>query len=280
MDTQTQPFWQRFGIYTLSLGLGGAIASFLSLLLGNIIFGRSSRVLTGGMPVFLVIMMVIVGIAAYFIIKRWMSGFASFLAIGGWFLAHFIVNVIAIAFFDADMSIVSYIITWLMMGALGALMFSNSSFAKAIGLAGAGTAIGAGIYAASRKNEVLKASGYGRLPPSTVILLTQHVRFANDAVNQLPPNTPANFRKIAVEVVLDRVIRDWWSNENTDGLTPTDVNDLGAFVQLAWFAARGQSHILQAEAVFRACLSALMDDWFNAWNAEGVEGAPRWQYNS
>lgn len=280
MDTQTQPFWQRFGIHTLSLGLGGAIASLVSLLLGNIIFGRSSRVLTGGMPVFLVIMMVIVGIAAFFLIKRWFRGCSSFLVISGWFLAHFVVNVIAVVFFDSDMSIVSYVITWLIMGALGALIFSNSTFARSIGMVGAGTAIGAGVYAASRNNEVLKASGYGRIPPSTVILLTQHVRFANDAVNQLPPNTPANFRKIAVNVVLEHVIRDWWSNGNNEGLTPTDVNDLGAFVQLAWFAARGQSHLLQAEAVFRASLIALMDDWFNSWNAEGVEGAPRWQSKS
>ena len=269
---------QRWLLDTLLLGLGGAGAGFLALFIANIL-SRTNRVAADGVPTSVFVALGIVSVTLFFLFRwRYRGCGTALLVSGGWVLAYFVVNIIAqVTATTSGMSLVTYVLLWLGVGAALALLVNAAGKTKlAVGAAGA---LGAGAYVASRQGSaVLKTSGYGRIPPSSVILLTQHVRTANDAVAQLPANAPAAIRKIAVGVVLDHVIRDWWKNENREGLTPTDVADLGAFVQLAWSAARGAGSLPEAEAVTRAVLTALMDDWFNSWNADGSEGAPRWQY--
>ncbi|HYF63994.1 MAG TPA: hypothetical protein VD886_14325 [Herpetosiphonaceae bacterium] len=272
---------QRWGIDTLLLGLGGAGVSFITLFLANQLFGRTSRITDDGMPTPLVVVLALIGVGLYFLARMRYAGCLPCLVVIGWWGAHLVLTIIASAVFaSSGMSLPIYLVMWLVMGAIGAALINGAKGTR-LAAAGAAGAIGAGAYVASRgRSEVLKSSGYGRIPPATVILLTQHVRTANDAAGQLPSNAPVEIRKVAVGVILDHLIRDWWENENREGLTPTDIGDMGAFVQLAWTAARGAPSLPEAEAAMRAVLTALMDDWFNSWNADGVDGAPRWQWNA
>jgi hypothetical protein len=271
---------QRWGIDTLLLGLGGAGVSFLTLLLTSQFFGRTSRI-AEGVPIPLIVALGVVGVALLFLVRLRYKGCLSCLVVIGWWGAHMALTILSsLAFATNGVSLPIYLVMWLAVGALGATFINGSKGAR-LAAAGAAGALGAGAYVASRgQSQVLKSSGYGRVPPSTVILLTQHVRTANDAASQLPSNAPAEIRKVAVGVVLEHLIRDWWENENREGLTPADISDMGAFVQLAWSAVRGAPSLPEAEAVMRAVLTALMDDWFNSWNADGVDGAPRWQWNA
>jgi hypothetical protein len=270
---------QRWVVDTLLLALLGASASFAALWIGYLL--TSSRVSTNGNPpLWLYIGGAIVSTVLFFVLRTRYTGCRTCAIIPAWWVVHFLLTGAASAAAKTTgMSLVAYLITWLVIGALGALVLQLSPKAKLA--AGAAGALGAGAFVATRgQNQVLKSSGYGRLPPATVILLTQHVRTANEAATQLPPNAPAALRKIAVGVVLDHIVRDWWENENREGLTPTDMADMGAFVQLAWSQCRGVSSLPEAEAIFRAVMTALLDDWFNSWNADGVDGAPRWQWNA
>lgn len=271
---------QRWGIDTLLLGLGGAGISFLTLFLTSQLFGRTSRI-AEGIPIPLIVVMAVLGVGLYFLVRMRYAGGASCLVVAGWWGAHTVLTIFAsVAFAGSGVSLPVYLVMWLVVGAIGAALINGSKSTR-LAAAGAAGALGAGAYVASRgRSEVMKSSGYGRVPPATVILLTQHVRTANDAANQLPSNAPVEIRKVAVGVVLDHLIRDWWENENREGLTPTDIGDMGAFIQLAWTVARGAPSLVEAEAAMRAVLTALMDDWFNSWNADGVDGAPRWQWKS
>ena len=280
---QSESKLQRWGIDALILALGGATLSFLALLITSMAFGRSSRIAADGIPTPLMIIAVVLGVVAFFLLSRRYSRTGSCLLVVGWWLAHFFINIVAIVVFKAAMPLPFYLIAWLGVGAVYALLLRASpkgKLAGAMAVGGAATAAGAYYVNQRQDRSVLKSSGYGRIPPATVILLTQHVRTANDATNQLPNTAPASIRKIAVGAVLDHVIRDWWENENREGLTPTDVEDVRQFVNLAWAVSANQPHLKQAEATFKAVLTALMDDWFASWNADGVDGAPRWQYQS
>lgn len=269
---------QRWVIDTLLLTLAGASGSFLALWLAYLLGGP--RVAPDGEPPpRLLIALGIVSMVLFFLLRMRFAGCRSCVLIPGWWGTHFVLTGVASgAFKTTGMPLVTYLIIWLVIGALGALVLqARPKVQAAVGAAGA---IGAGAYVSTRdNNQVLKSSGFGRIPPASVILLTQHVRTANDAANQLPQNAPASVRKIAVAVVLDHIVRDWWENENREGLTPADMNDMSVFVQYAWAQCRGVNSLPEAEAVFKAVLTALLDDWFNSWNADGVEGAPRWQWN-
>lgn len=270
---------QRWVIDTLLLALLGASASFAVLWLAYLLSpARLSS--DGDPPLWLYLAGAIVSAVLFFLLRMRYPGCRSCVIIPAWWIAHFVLTGVGAAMSSGGgMSLVVYIISWLVIGALGALALQAAPKTK-LAAAGAAGALGAGAFVAARgENQVLKSSGYGRLPPATVILLTQHVRTANESATQLPPNAPASVRKIAVGVVLDHIVRDWWENENREGLTPTDVADLGSFVQLAWSQCRGAGSLPEAEATFKAVVTALMDDWFNSWNADGVDGAPRWQWN-
>ncbi len=271
---------QRWVIDTLLLALAGASASFAVLWIAYLL--SPARVSTNGdPPLWLYIGGAIVSVVMFLLLRMRYQGCRACIIIPVWWSAHFVLTVIGtMAFSSTGIPLVVYLIIWLVIGGIGALLLHAAPKTQ-LAAAGAAGALGAGAFVATRgQNQVLKSSGYGRLPPATVILLTQHVRTANESANQLPPNVPVSIRKLAVGVVLDHIVRDWWENENREGLTPADLADLGAFVQLAWSQCRGVSSLPEAEAIFKAVLTALMNDWFNSWNADGVEGAPRWQWNA
>lgn len=275
-NAQSSPT-QRWLVNALALGGLGAALSYVALWISALIAGSGGRILQSGPPLgVMFIVCLLLGLLAYPFLKRfWLASQACGVVVCWWAL-YFIAMFVAQAI---PMSPLVYLATWLLIGGLGAWMLNASTKAR---LAGAGglVAAGAAAYAARPGQEVIRRSDYGRLPAATVVLLTQHVRTANGAAQALPQQAPLAIRNLAVQLVLDSILRDWWENGNREGLTPTDNADMGAFVQLAWQVAGTAPHLAEATAVFKAVLGALMDDWFNAWNADGVDGAPRWQWEA
>ena len=122
---------------------------------------------------------------------------------------------------------------------------------------------------------VMRRSDYGRIPAETLALMTSQVRGVREEVlAALPPGAPANIRAMTTRAVLDRTLRDWWENGNTEGLPSQDLTDLSSFVALAASLA-GDWYAPDAQAIYSAMLDALLDDWLVAWNANGVDGPPR-----
>ena len=134
--------------------------------------------------------------------------------------------------------------------------------------------------AARSAEPVVRSSEFGRIPAETVVLLTRQVRQVEDAVKGgLPTGAPPAVRDHTVGAVLDHTLRDWWGNGNTAGLTAQDADDLRSFVALAAaLAARPALRSPEGEAIYRATLAALLDDWLANWNANGVSGPPQRQY--
>ncbi|HEY1016365.1 MAG TPA: hypothetical protein VGE07_26890 [Herpetosiphonaceae bacterium] len=268
---------QRWLVNALALGGLGAVLSYVALWISTLIAGGDGRILQNGPPLgVMFIVCLLLGLLAYPFLKRLWAAPQPCGIIVGWWALYFIVMFASRAI---PMSLPIYLVTWLAIGGFGAWMLNASPKARMAG-AGGMAAVAAAAVAARQGQEVMRRSDYGRLPAATVVLLTQHVRTANGAAQALPPQAPLGIRNLAVQTVLDSILRDWWENGNREGLTPTDIADMGAFVQLAWQVAGGAPHLAEATAVFKAVLGALMDDWFNAWNADGVDGAPRWQWEA
>lgn len=116
-------------------------------------------------------------------------------------------------------------------------------------------------------------SAYGRIPAGVVALLRQEARLAEEVVFEWPPDAPRDLRDFTVRAILQRVITDWWKNANTKGLDGPDVVDLRSFVELARALADDRFDS-DGKAIYRATLSALLDDWLANWNAKGFEGPP------
>lgn len=132
--------------------------------------------------------------------------------------------------------------------------------------------------AAPRPDEpVVRADQFGRVPAATVVLVNRLVHQArNRVVSALPSGASAAVRSTTVSAILDRTLKDWWDNGNQQGLTTTDIDDLRSFVQLAAHLS-GPQGLSSAEglAVYRATLGALLDDWLEHWNDNGVDGPPQ-----
>ncbi len=271
---------QRLTLNTLVFWIGGAGAQFLTLWALSLFFSKD-RVADGGVATTVLIATVIAATFLWYVLKRFFLGTTACMLAVLWWSSCFVVTLLAAAFFSAEkgMPLVAYLLIWLLVGLLAAFATRTSAGFQRRVAAGAAAA-GAGAYVATRQQQtVMKSSGYGRIPPATVILLSQHVRTANNAANRLPQQVSPPFRTAAIGIVLDYLVKDWWYNENREGLTPTDEGDLGAFVQLAWSVCRvGPQSAEEAVGVFKAVLNGLMDDWFQSWNDE-VDGAPRWQYS-
>jgi hypothetical protein len=129
-----------------------------------------------------------------------------------------------------------------------------------------------------RRSAVVDSQQFGRIPAETVLLLTQHARQARSQIATALPPAPKELGSFTIAAVLDRTLRDWWANGNTHGLTDTDVDDLKSFVTLAAALAGGASSMSlnapEGQAVYRATLTALLDDWLANWNADGHDGPP------
>ena len=122
-------------------------------------------------------------------------------------------------------------------------------------------------------------SAFGRVPIDTVKLLSSHIRDVSGPIlSYLPLGITRSMRDWTIKQTLETVLRDWRENENLDELSKEDIADLGSFAELAYELAVGKS--LEAlspveDAVFKAILSALLNDWLANWNADGVDGPPR-----
>ena len=118
-------------------------------------------------------------------------------------------------------------------------------------------------------------SEFGRVSQDTVSLLTQQVRRVNGPVaSGLPLGAPEGVRQWTVKAVLDRTVRDWWFYDNMSALEPKDVEDLRSFIEAAGHLSTVDSKP-EGQAVYRAVLGVLLDDWLENWNADGVDGPPR-----
>jgi hypothetical protein len=134
-----------------------------------------------------------------------------------------------------------------------------------------------------RQSAVVDSQQFGRIPAETVMLLTQHARQARGQIATALPPAPKELGDFTIAAVLDRTLRDWWSNGNTHGLTEADVGDLKSFVTLAAALAGGGASSTslnspEGQAIYRATLTVLLDDWLANWNADGEEGPPLRRY--
>jgi hypothetical protein len=115
---------------------------------------------------------------------------------------------------------------------------------------------------------------FGRVPPQTVDLFQRTVKQIKEEVLQaLPSSASSEVSSFTTEVVLEVVLRDWRENENTTGLEPADVKDLGSFVAMA-SALAGSDLNGRGLPVYQATLRGLLEDWLYNWNAPGDPGPP------
>jgi hypothetical protein len=260
----------------LVFGAGGALATYLAVwLLQTLvaIYGgaRLIRASEGGTVLLLVAG--IVGFAGWLALRRvfgWSSG-QSCLSLIGWMGAYVLLWVAGIL--THAISLPVYLAAWAIFGAAGGYLIATRPPAQPKARSTA---------TARRSSAVARSSEFGRVPADTVVLLTQHVRHASGPIaGALPEGAPQPMRDFTVRAVLDRTVRDWWENGNTEGLGTKDIADLRSFVTLAAAIASPPEHGgiplqgAEAQAIYRATLAALLDDWLANWNADGVDGPPR-----
>lgn len=270
MARRQQPiFWPQLA---LALGLGGAILAYLNLALTQSLiqlFG-GGRIVQGsaGIPA-LIVAVIIVGAIEIGLLTK-LLGFrlnAAAALIVVWLTMYLVVWIIGLIM--AGMSLPVYLVCWALFGLAAGAIFGGRQRPAA------------GATLAPRHSAVVRSTEFGRSPRDTVVLLSQHARSVTGPISSaLPSDAPEELRAFTVRAVLDRTLRDWWENGNTAGLTPKDINDLKSFVELAAaLAAQPRFNPSHREAlshaIYRATLGALLDDWLERWNADGVDGPPR-----
>lgn len=148
----------------------------------------------------------------------------------------------------------------------------------------AGWALAPGLNApaagdrARAKRGVARSNEFGRVPAQTVVLLNQLVHHTRTTiVPALPAGAPRDVWDWTTEAVLGVLMRDWWKGGNEEGLRPRDVEDLRSFVTLAASLANdaGTLRSPTGQAAFQGVLTALLEDWLENWNADGVDGPSR-----
>lgn len=191
-----------------------------------------------------------------------------------WLLAYALLGLLALGLKGISLPV---FITYLLIFGLLAGWLVTRWPAPASRRAPAATRRGAPTVQAS---AVVDSHQFGRVPAETVLLLTQHVRHARGPILAAAPAAPQSVRDFTVAAVLDRTLEDWWRNGNAHGLTDKDIDDLKSFVALAAALASGASGAAlslqspEGQAVYRAALRALLDDWLANWNANGQDGPP------
>lgn len=254
----------RWAGSALTLALGGALLTFAALWLMQLLaplVGGGRLAQAGSWSIFLAILAswAMAGGLGYWLLRRlsWRGGAAG-LAIAGWLFGYLVIWWIGTLVGGA--SLLLYLGFWLAFGVLGGLLANRSASTAA--------------RAAHQPRPFVRSSQFGRIPGELVLLLAQHARQATGPIlADLPRDIPGPVRDHTVRAVLDRTIRDWWANGNTEGLNEQDVADLRSFVALAAALAAGAREP-ETQAVYRATLGALLDDWLESWNANGVDGPP------
>jgi hypothetical protein len=185
----------------------------------------------------------------------------------------------------SGLSLPVFLAAWLGGSAIAALVWSPSrkaatparrarpaAPARVVGSAGGATTR---LAQPAVRQPIMRRSEYGRIPAETLALMLGQVRGVREEVMRaLPAEAPSGVRDWTVRAVLDRTLQDWWENGNTEALPSQDIADLQSFVALA-SAFAGDWSDTGAPAIYRATLSALLDDWLRAWNTDGVDGPPR-----
>jgi hypothetical protein len=283
MASQSQPnLVNRWWRSALIVAVGGALFAFALLwaiqALGSFFAGGRLLERGGSSALWaLTVGWALVSVAGYVLLRRllrWGSG-RSCLTVLGWMVGYMAMWLIALV--AGGVSLAIYAALWLALGALGGLALASQPPKPARRATPRGATAGFATMGRARSASG-RRSTYGRVPEETAALLREHVRQASGPIAAvLPQPAPPELRAFTIRAALDRMIRDWWSNENMDGLTAKDIDDLQSFVALA-AALAGTSAPLsdpEAQAVYRATLAALLDDWLANWNADGVDGPPR-----
>lgn len=255
----------RWAWATLTLALGGALLTFVALWLMQALATMSggARLSQLGQWAILgatLVSWVLVGLAGFWLLRRlgW-ERWPAIQALMGWLLGYIILWWLSNAL--SSLSLPLYLGFWLIFGALGGWLVARADPQRA-------------ASGGRRDREVVRSAQFGRVPAATVVLLTQHVRHATGPILAgLPSMAPQLVREFTVRAVLERTIRDWWANGNADGLAAQDVADLRSFVSMAAVLS-DSARDPAGQAIYRATLTALLDDWLANWNADGVDGPP------
>lgn len=255
----------RWAWATVTLALGGALLTFAALWLMQAIAAMSSGARLSQLGQWAILLATLaswalVGTAGFWLLRRlgW-ERWPAIQALAGWLLGYILIwwlgNLLG------SVSLPLYLAFWLLFGGLGGWLAARAAPQRA-------------APAARRDRQLVRSSQFGRIPAATVVLLTQQVRQATGPILAgLPSIAPQPVRDFTVRAVLERTIRDWWANGNAEGLGPQDVADLRSFVSMAAALADG-ARDTAGQAIYRAALAALLDDWLANWNADGVDGPP------
>lgn len=261
------------------LAAGGAGFVLLVLWLAQAILGLLSGRLVPDAQTGLTVLAASFGAAG--IIGLWLlrtifrrPGRRALLIVVIWILGHLVLWRLSLTFGRVTLPL--YAGFWIAVGVLGGLGLALLP-APTAGRRERRARGGSGTRA---KEAVVRTSQFGRIPSETVVLLTRQVKQVEDAVKGgLPGEAPPAVRDASVGAILERTLRDWWGNGNTAGLMTQDIADLRSFVAAAaGLAERAGIGTPEGQAVYRATLTALLDDWLFNWNAHGVSGPPRREY--
>lgn len=111
---------------------------------------------------------------------------------------------------------------------------------------------------------------YGRVSQKTYELYSSHVRNVTGPVlSYLPLSISKEVRDWTIKKTLELLFLDMLKNSNSSPLSQVDVSDLGSFAELAFNLASAGDDLTGAEqeAIYRAVLSSLHQDWLENWNA-------------
>lgn len=277
-------WWRWLGSIAIVVG-GGAIYSYLALFLAQVVaeFIFEGRLLRHEAVALAVIVgsLVISGLVMSTILRRffrWRAG-PVVLTMMVWLVTFVLLWLIGSRL--GGISPIVYGASWLLLGGLGGLMVGAShSDARGPTAAPKGPSSKrrrtSGTPATSGPQTLIKSRQFGRVAPATVVVLDQQVsQVRTRVVEALPVGVSTPIRSFTTRAVLDRTLADWWRHGNTTGLLDKDIADLRSFIGLAvaLAAPMGLGSDL-GQAVYRACLNALLDDWLEHWNSDGRDGPP------
>jgi hypothetical protein len=269
---------------TLLLATGGAAFLYAVLWLAQFLGGLGGRVFedgwTGILP--LGISLLVVGFVSLYLL-RWIGRLSfgtAWQVVFLWAVTSLVLAAIGRALGAVSLPI--FLGVWAAFGLLLGRPIAGQSGRQATRARGRAP-VRASTRAAQRdQTAVTRSSQFGRIPSTTVVLLTEQVGQARGLVlGAVPAAAPREAHDFTIRAVLTHTLTDWWQNGNTAGLTSRDVDDLRSFVVLALALASSGSagserlHAPEERAIYRAVLTALLDDWLANWNSDGQDGPPR-----
>ncbi|GAC1553425.1 MAG: hypothetical protein NVS2B7_29380 [Herpetosiphon sp.] len=268
----------RWVIRAAFLAIAGAVLSFAVLFLAStllpaVLGGRIVRAGTATtIVVWLSLLLAMVGLMTLLLVRSIWGCFRSLLLVISWWAIFFLLIVFSQRFGSLPLPL--YLAVWIASGAIGSTLLQQPPRTSPSRAAGPMTG---NTVRLSSQDVPPGMSAWGRIPARTVTLVRQHTVDAAGIASALPGADVTGYRATATAVIITVVLRDWWQNGNQAGLTDLDRDDLASFVRLAWHTSQAVPTPAIAHAVFRAVLTALLDDWCVAWNTGNMSGPPQWQ---